>query len=113
MSRFGLFKINGVEYDLDDITLDEMEVIEEHAGGTPFSQMNFGSAKVMKAIAYTLSRRTDPTIEMSDIGQIKLLDFAPPDEEVPDAGPPAQEGSEDDSAPADAGVPLSAGSTRG
>jgi hypothetical protein len=117
LSRFGTFTINGSDYDLDDLTLDEMEEIEENAGGIPYSELNFGSAKTMKAIAFTLMRRKDSTLEMEQIGKIKLLDFAPADEEMP-AGPPV-EGAETEtvdpngSAPADAGARLSAVSTGG
>ena len=41
MSRFGIFKINGVSYDLDDLTLDEVELIEDTAGGV---RWHLGSA---------------------------------------------------------------------
>ena len=106
MSRFGVFTINGVDYDLDDLTLDEVEQIEERAGAGAFTDMNFGGAKTMKAIAYTLMRRTSPELEWSEVGKVKLLDFMPPDEEVPDSGPPVEEAAENGSAsePAAAGV---------
>jgi len=114
MSRFGVFKINGVEFDLDDLDLDEVEAIEELSGGVPFSEMNFGSSKTMKAIAFTLLRRNDPALELSAVGKVKLIDFAPPDEEMPETGPPAEgvpnpNGSEH----ADSGAPASAASIRG
>ncbi len=110
MSRFGVFTINGISYDLDDLTLDEVEAIEESAGGVPFGEMNFGSSKTMKAIAYTLMRRTNPALAMAEVGKVKLLDFAPAEEEMPATGPPAEEAaaSENGSELAAAGVPDSA-----
>ena len=113
MSRFGVFKINGVDYDLDDLDLDEVEEIEENAGAGSFTEMNFGAAKTMKAIAFTLMKRTDPAFEKSQVGKVKLLDFMPSDEEVPDTGPPAEEGSGNGSEHAAAGAPLSLASTDG
>jgi len=115
MSRFGLFKINGVEYDLDDLTLDEVEQIEEHAGAGAFTEMNFGAAKTMKAVAFTLMRRSEPTLQMSDVGKVKLIDFAPPEEEALDTGPPAEAATDapNGSEPAAAGAQLSAVSTNG
>ena len=87
MSRFGTFKINGVEYDLDDMTLDEVEVVEDMAGGVPFSEVNYGSIKGMKAFAYALMRRDNPDITMEEVGKLKLIAFDSPDEEMPDLPP--------------------------
>ena len=114
MSRFGKFTINGVEYDLDDLTLDEMEQFEELAGGVPFSEMNYGSAKVMKAIATILLRRDNPAISAEEIGRVKLIDFNPADEEMPALGPPdGAEESPNGSAPVAAGTPESVASIPG
>jgi hypothetical protein len=112
MSRFGTFNINGQVYDLDDFTLDEVEQIEELCGGAPFSDLAFGSAKAMKAIAFTLMQRTDPEIEMSDVGTVKLIDFLPADEEMPKL-PPEEEASPAASDPAASGARLSVASTPG
>lgn len=87
MSRFGVFKIEGVAYDLDDMTLDEMEAIEETCGGVPFSDLSFGSAKTMKAIALTLLRRKTPEVTLDDIGRIKMIDMLPADEKEPPLPP--------------------------
>ncbi len=118
MSRFGIFKINGVEYDLDDLTLDEVELIEEMAGGVPFSEVNYGSAKGMKAFAFALMRRNDPDITLDDVGKVKIVGFASPDEEMPDLPPvpPATleaEESPNGSVAADSGVQDSAESIAG
>ena len=115
MSRFGVFEINGAKYDLDDLTLDEMEEIETNAGGSAFNELNFGSAKTMKAVAFTLMRRTSPTLELAEVGKIKLLDFSPPTEEAPDIGPPVEgaEESPNGSAPVAAGVLASVESIAG
>lgn len=117
MSRLGTFTINGKEHDLDDLTLDEMESLEELAGGTAFSELNFGSAKTMKAIATVLLRRDNPTITAEEIGRVRLIDFLPPDEEVPETGPPSDlaesESQPNGSAPDAAGVQDSVASIAG
>ena len=87
MSRFGIFKINGVSYDLDDLTLDEVELIEETAGGVPFSEVNYGSAKGMKAFAFALMRRNDPNVTLEDVGKVKIVGFEAAEEEMPDLPP--------------------------
>lgn len=87
MSRFGIFKINGVTYDLDDLTLDEIELIEETAGGIPFSEVNYGSAKGMKAFAFALMKRNDPNITLEDVGKVKIVGFDSPEEEMPELPP--------------------------
>jgi len=113
MSRLGTVKINQVEYDLDDLTLDEMERFEEIAG-TSFSTADFGSARVLRAIATVLLQRTNPTITAEEIGRVRLVDMMPGDEEMPDLGPSeADEENQSESAPADSGAPLSAVSIPG
>jgi len=87
MSRFGIFKINGVSYDLDDLTLDEVELIEDTAGGVPFSEVNYGSAKGMKAFAYALMRRDNPEVTLEEVGKVKIVGFETADEEMPDLPP--------------------------
>jgi len=87
MSRFGIFKINGVSYDLDDLTLDEVELIEDTAGGVPFSEVNYGSAKGMKAFAYALMRRDNPDVTLEEVGKVKIVGFESADEEMPDLPP--------------------------
>lgn len=114
MSRFGVFRIADTEYDLDDITLDEMETIEEIAGG-PFSELNYGSSKAMKAFATVLLRRSNPEITPEEIGKVRLIDFVPADEEMPESSPTPDgaEESQSDSAPGDSGNPDSPESTPG
>ena len=87
MSRFGIFKINGVSNDLDDLTLDEVELIEDTAGGVPFSEVNYGSAKGMKAFAYALMRRDNPEVTLEEVGKVKIVGFETADEEMPDLPP--------------------------
>jgi hypothetical protein len=113
MSRFGIWKIGGVEYDLDDLTLDEMEAIEEGCGGLPFSDLNFGSAKTMKVITLTLLRRRQPDATLDDVGSIKMLDLMPADEEMPPLPPAAGAGEPNGSALAASGLQPSPASTAG
>lgn len=113
MSRFGVFKISGTEYDLDDLTLNEVEAIEDACGGAAFSELNFGSAKTMKAIAFTLMKRNNPEITLDDVGSVKVIDFAPADEEMPKLPPVVDGESPNGSDLEGSGVQLSAVSTTG
>ncbi len=113
MSRFGTFNINGEAYDLDDLTLDEVEAIENLCGGSAFSELNFGSAKAMKAISYTLLRRNHPEITMDEVGNVKMVDMMPPDEEQPPLPAPGEAENTNESGLAESGVQLSVASTTG
>jgi hypothetical protein len=114
LSRFGTFTINGTEYDLDDLTLDEIEEVENLADGV-FSELNYGSAKVMKAMAFILLKRTTPDIQFEDVGKVKLIDFAQPEEEMPVLPPVGDEGqtNQSESEPEGFGVPPSVVSITG
>jgi hypothetical protein len=113
VSRFGVFNINGKPYDLDDLTLDEVEAIEDRCGGAAFSNLNFGSAKTMKAIAFTLLSRDDPNLAYEDVGKVRVIDLAGADEEMPDLPPDSEGKSPNGSEPAASGVPPSAASIAG
>jgi hypothetical protein len=118
MSRFGTFKIDGITYDLDDLTLDEVEQIEEQSGGVPFSEVNYGSAKGMKAFAYVLMKRNNPDLTMEDVGRVKIVSLESPDEEMPDLPPVPSATTEAAESPNgsvadDSGAPLSVESTSG
>src|SRR5262245_26343697 len=113
VSRFGVFRINGVDYDLDDLTLDEVEQIEDLNDGLPFGELRFNSAKAMKSIAFTMIRRAQPELRIEDVGSVKLIDFLAPEEEMPDLPTEETEESPSGSAPDGSGTRLSAVSTRG
>ena len=88
MSRLGIFNLNGTDYDLDDLTLDEMSEIEEHAGAV-MSDINYGAAKSMKAVAYVLLKRDNLEVTWEEVGKVKVLGFMPAEEEMP-ALPPGE-----------------------
>lgn len=113
MSRFGVFKLNGVEYDLDDLTLDEVEEIENLNGGVAFSEVNFGSARGMKSSVYVLLKRTQPDISIDDVGSIKMIELLPATEEMPPLPPDEGAENQNGSDPGGSGVPLSHVSTSG
>ena len=88
MARMKL-KIDGKEYSVDDLTLDELEQLEE-AIGVPFDQMEFGSAKVLKHFAHLLISKSDPTYTLEDAGKLPISALMEEEEEEEDdAGPPA------------------------
>ena len=114
MARTFTLKIEGKEYEVDDLTLDEMAAVEELAGGVPFSDLNFGAAQTMKALAYTLRKRDQPDVTMEQIGQLKMLELVAGDEEMPPLPPaegaPVQNGSQ---TPGGSGAHPSPGYTPG
>jgi hypothetical protein len=86
MSRLGEFYIGEVKYDLDDLTLDEMEEVETLAGAS-FSEINYASAKGLKAFTFVLMKRNNPNITMEEIGQVKVAAFVEPEERMPELPP--------------------------
>lgn len=113
MSRLGTITINGRQYDLDDMTLDEMAAVEERCGDVAFSEINFGSTKAMKAIAFEFLRRDDPALTFADVGKVRIVDMLPPDEEMPELPPDSGAQSPNGSDPAGSGVQPSAESIAG
>jgi hypothetical protein len=115
MSRLGTFNIDGVEYDLDDLTLDEMEEVENLVDGTPFSEINYGSTRGMKAFSFVLMKRNKPDLTMEEVGQLKVGGFIQPEESMP-ALPPDGRGdpeSQTESPRDDSGAPPSVVSITG
>lgn len=86
MSRLGELVIDGVTYDLDDLTLNELEQIEDITG-VPFSDVNYGSAKGLKAFSFVLMRRSNPHLTMQDAGEIKVAQFIEAEEDMPELPP--------------------------
>lgn len=113
MSRLGVYKIQGVDYDLDDLTLDEMSEIEELCDGTAYSELNFGSAKQLRALVFVLMKRAQPDIRLEDVGQVRMVDFVQADEELPPLPPDVADSPPNGSVREDSGTRLSAGSIPG
>lgn len=67
-----MLQIEGKEYDATDLTLDEVEEIEDACGGVSLEQLDLGRAKVLKAIVYTLLKRDNPDVTMETVGKIRL-----------------------------------------
>jgi hypothetical protein len=86
MARMKL-KIEGREYSVDDLTLNELETLEE-AIGVPFDQMEFGSAKVLKHFAHLLISKTNPDFTLEDAGKLPISALMEEEAEEEDAGPP-------------------------
>lgn len=113
MSRLGQFRIEGVLYDLDDLTLNEMRDIEDMVDGTPFSDLNFGSSKAMIAASFVLQRRRNPAITVEQAGEVKLLEMLAPDEEMPPLPPATGDENQNASTPDGSGRLPSPASTTG
>jgi hypothetical protein len=66
------FRVEDREFDISDLTWDEVEQIEEQFD-TAFAELDFGRAKIMRVIVLTLMRHENPKARMEDLGQIKIL----------------------------------------
>lgn len=63
-----------LDLDLGSLTIDEIETIEEIIDG-PFDEAFKPGAKkgrTLRALAYTVKRRTDPDITLEDVGRLKI-----------------------------------------
>lgn len=115
MSRLGIIEIGGEAFDLDDLTLDEIEKVEELAGAESFGEINYASAKGLKAFTFVLMARSDPNLTMEQVGSVKVAAFIQPEEKMPALPPDGRGGpeSQPESPPEDDGPQPSAASTTG
>ena len=67
----GTIRINGKTYDADDLTLDEVEQIEEACGGS-LEELDLRRAKVIKQVVFALMRRDNPELTLEQVGQIQV-----------------------------------------
>jgi hypothetical protein len=66
------FTIEGRTYDITDLTWGEVEEIEEQFD-LAFSDLEFGRAKVMRAIVVRLMRHDSPDLKPEDLDGIRIL----------------------------------------
>lgn len=102
MSKFGTVRLLGVEYALDDLTLDEVEEIEDLCGAA-MGELDLGRARTLKNLAFVLMKRNDPDVTLEAVGKIKLVEFvdsAESDEDEPGERPLVAVASSDDEPPA-------------
>ena len=66
-----------MNFDPDDLTLNEIEEAEELLGAPIDELLSSGSPKgrALKVIVYLLMRRTDPSITLEQAGQVKLSEI--------------------------------------
>lgn len=67
-----LLWIDGKPYNATDLTLDEVEEIENACGGVALEELDFARARVLKAVVFTLLKRDDPDVTMERVGRIRL-----------------------------------------
>jgi hypothetical protein len=69
--------LSDISLDLDDFTLDEIELIEDIIDA-PFDTVQQEGArkgKVLKALAFVAARRQHPEVTLEDIGGIRISQF--------------------------------------
>lgn len=67
-----VLRINGREYEAVDLTLDEVEEVEDLCGGVSLETVDLGRAKTLKAFVWVILKREDPTVTMEDVGNLKF-----------------------------------------
>lgn len=86
--------VDGISYRLGDLTLGELEELEEHIG-LPMDMISYGSAKVIAFVVYLVRRRDDPNYSLKDARNIRIEEVGSEDGEentVAEVGPdPTQE----------------------
>ena len=99
----GELTIDGKAYTLDDLTLGELETLEDHMS-LPIAQIDLNSARAMKFLVWLLKHREDDTYTLQQAGDIKITDLIQPvpEEELP---PPVDGEAE---SPAAETVPMAA-----
>lgn len=68
-------RIAGKDFQLDDLTLDEMIELEEACGDVPLAAIDFTRPKNIRAAVLVFLRRDDPAATLESAGGIKILDL--------------------------------------
>jgi hypothetical protein len=90
MAMLGELTIDGKAYTLDDLTLGELEALEDHMG-LPIGQIDLNSARAMRFLVWLLKHREDPAFTMEQAGDVKITDLI---SDEADDNPPADAGAE-------------------
>lgn len=67
-----VLRINGREYEATDLTLNEVEEVEDLCGGISLEMLDLARAKTLKAVVYVLLKRDDPTVTLEQAGEVKF-----------------------------------------
>jgi len=67
-------RMQGREYDLDDLTLNELEEIEKRCDA-PMEDVDFSLGKNLKVLAHVLLRRDNPKLTAEKAGQMTLREL--------------------------------------
>ena len=89
-AMLGELTIDGKTYALDDLTLGELEALEDHMG-LPIGQIDLNSARAMRFLVWLLKHRENPAFTMEQAGDVKITDLIQPE----DDNPPVDAGAED------------------
>lgn len=66
-----------VKFDVDSLTLDEVEAIEEHTGKdiSDLLSMNVLSGKTAKVLVWVVRKRTEPELTIEQCGGMTLAEL--------------------------------------
>lgn len=69
-------------FDPKTLSIDEMDLIEEHSGGTVgevIEAVSTGrfSAKQLRAVGLVIVRRENPEATLEDVGKVTIADLSP------------------------------------
>lgn len=82
-SKIGI-TIKGREYEIDvmDLEFQEIEALED-ACDAPLEAIDFRRARALRALAYLVLHREDPSVSMDDVRKMKMSDLSDADAEKP------------------------------
>lgn len=71
-----------IRFDIDKMTLGELEQIEEIAGLDAVQRLQSGqmTAKTLLAVAFIVKRRTDPQVTLEEVRSIPVTAFGSPEQ---------------------------------
>lgn len=104
MALLGELTIDGKNYSLDDLTLDQLESLEDYMS-LPLSQVDMNSARAMKFVVYLAKSGEDPAFTLEDAGKVRVAELISDDE--PEEVPPTT------GADGEAGVAATSAATDG
>lgn len=75
-------RIDGRSYDAAELTLNEIEEIEDLCGGVSIEELDLGRARHLKRIVYVLRKRDNPEITLEEAGDVQLKGLVSAEEPV-------------------------------
>lgn len=67
-------RIKGRDYSIDDLTLEEVDEIEELCDAA-LEDLDLRRAKTIRAVVYVLLKRDEPELTLEEVGKVKVAEL--------------------------------------